>query len=146
MRDTETVRWEIGNIHGTTLAARGTESPRRAFEMGQGSQMVYCHTKHRQNERQSLTGLCREYTLTPCCGALLYVAVLPSLLSPHRLAFFLRVLWVSFWCHGIGLDRNGDRQLVGASLVPLHSLAMSERSDRFSGDQERSGLCVCASF
>ena len=46
---------------------------------------------------------------------------------------------MSFWCHGIGLDRNGDRQLVGVYLVPLHSLAMSEqmtasalvRNDRF---------------
>lgn len=35
---------------------------------------------------------------------------------------------------------------VSVSCHPLHSLAMSERSDRFSGDQERLVLCVYASF
>ena len=107
--------------------------------MGQGGQMVYCGTKHRQNERQSLTGLCREYTLTPLFVALLYVALFLRLLSPHRSALCRWVSWVVFWCQGIGLDRNGDRQAVGVSLVPLHSPATAEqvtasalvRNDRF---------------
>ena len=50
------------------MATRASKSPRRASEMGKGSQMVYCGKKIRQIERESLVGLCREYTLTPILG------------------------------------------------------------------------------
>ena len=46
--------------------------------MGQGGQMVYCGTKHRQIEQQSLTGACQDYTLTPILGC-------PLMRSPLRL-------------------------------------------------------------
>lgn len=58
--------------------------------MWQGSQMVYCGKKVRQIERQSLTGLYREHTLTTILGC-------PLMRSPLRfydLALSLRPLSV----------------------------------------------------
>lgn len=89
--------------------------------------MVYGGKKVRQIERESLTGLCHEDTLTPILGCpLMRCPSSPLALAPSfRLCLW--VLWVSFWCQGIVLDRSGDRQLVGVSLAPLHSLATAER-------------------